>query len=261
MIKELIKYKQFIISSIINELKSSFSASKLKWAWAIFKPLSQVLIYAVIFSQIMHAKLPGVDYKHGYVVYLLSGMLAWNLFNEIVTQNVNLFLHNANILKKINFPRIVLPIISAGSGVLNNFLLFISMILIFFIFGYSFSITILWVFLLTGLVVILASGIGLILGILNVFIRDIGHIMSIVLPVWFWLTPIVYPESIVPEKYLFIIKMNPMYYIVHSYHNVIAYKANIDLHHLDVLLLLSLFLALCSIILFKKSKQELVDML
>ena len=113
------------------------------------------------------------------------------LFSEIIGRCLNIFIEQGNLMKKMSFPRITLPAIVVGSSLLNNFFLLIAVMGIFVVFGQQFSMTMLWVIPLTFSVVLLAMGIGLILGILNVFLRDIGQVVPIMLQIWFWFTPIV----------------------------------------------------------------------
>ena len=131
MFRSLWQYRHFVLSSIYNDLFAQFARSKLGGLWVIINPLSQVLIYALILSNILSSKLPGIDNKYAYAIYLMAGLLAWNLFSEIIGRCLNLFIAQANIMKKMSFPRITLPTIVVGSCMLNNLLLFISMLGIF----------------------------------------------------------------------------------------------------------------------------------
>lgn len=211
MFRSLWEYRHFVISSIRNELVSRFARSKLGGMWVIINPLSQVLIYAVILSNILAAKIPGIENKYSYAIYLMAGMLAWTLFTEIINRCLNLFIEQGNLMKKMSFPRITLPSIVIGSCLLSYILLFIAMLVIFALLGHQFSFVMLWLLPLTITLVTFALGIGLTLGVLNVFLRDIGQIVPIILQVWFWFTPIVYPESIIPESYRHLMNLNPMY--------------------------------------------------
>ena len=227
----------------------------------IINPLSQVLIYALILSNILAAKLPGIDNKYAYAIYLMAGLLAWNLFSEIISRCLNLFIEQGNLMKKMSFPRITLPTIVLGSCLLNNILLFMAMLGIFALLGHQFSITMLWLIPLTLIVVALALGVGLILGIMNVFVRDIGQGTPIVLQVWFWFTPIVYPENIIPESYRHLLSLNPMYPITSAYHQVLVYNKAPQLDSLIVISVISCALMLLSIFLFRRASGEMVDAL
>jgi len=262
MLRSIFQYRQFISSSIRNDLIHRFAASKLGGLWSILNPLSQVLIYALILSNVLHSKLPGlVDNRYAYAMYLMAGLLGWNLFNEIITRCLTMFVSQGNLLKKVNFPRIVMPTILGGSCIVNNLLLFVVMAVIFFILGHHFTIQILWLIPLTLSVVVLAMGMGLILGILNVFIRDIGEVIPIIMQIWFWFTPIAYPVSIIPVRYRHLFKFNPMYSIINAYHQCLVYNNPISVKPLFLLGPIAFFILMFSLFLFRRAGPEMVDVL
>lgn len=255
------RYRYFILSSIRNDFKAQFARSKFGGLWMIINPLMQVLIYALILSNILAAKLPGITDKYGYAIYLMAGLLAWNLFSEIITRCLNLFIANGNLMKKMQFPRIALPIIAIGSCLFNNLLLFISMMVVFLLLGYQFSVMMLWVFPLALVVALLATGIGLTLGVMNVFMRDIGQVVPIVLQMLFWFTPIVYPITIIPESYRHLLALNPMYSLVSGYQQALVYGNGFSLDSVIVVIGVALLLTLFSLFLFRRASAEIVDVL
>ena len=261
MLRSLWQYRHFVLSSIRNELISRFASSKLGGLWMIINPLAQVAIYALILSNVLSAKLPGIDNKYAYAIYLMAGLLAWNLFSEILSRCLNLFVEQGNLMKKMSFPRIALPAIVTGSCILNNILLFIAMLGIFALLGHQFSAAMLWLIPLTLVVLMLALGLGLILGIMNVFVRDIGQGFPIILQVWFWFTPIVYPENIIPESYRGLLMLNPMYPITSAYHKILVYNQSPDLIHIVSIFGVALALMLVSLFLFRRANAEMVDVL
>ncbi len=261
MFRSLWQYRHFVISSIRNELKSRFARSKLGGMWVIINPLSQVLIYALILSNVLAAKIPEIENKYSYAIYLIAGLLAWTLFSEIITRCLNLFIEQGNLMKKMSFPRITLPSIVVGSCLLNYILLFFAMLAIFALLGHQFSLIMLWLFPLTFILVTFALGIGLTLGVLNVFLRDIGQVVPIILQIWFWFTPIVYPESIIPEKYQHLMNINPMYPIVNSYHKILVYNETPQLQELAPISVIALTILLISLFLFRRASAEMVDVL
>ncbi|MBF0559860.1 MAG: ABC transporter permease [Nitrospirae bacterium] len=261
MFRNIWQYRQFIFSSIRNELVLRFTRSKMGGLWMIIHPLSQVAIYALIFSNLMAGRLQGAGNKYAYTFYLMAGLLGWTLFNEIISRCLNLFIENGNLMKKVNFPRITLICIMIGSCLLNNIMLLTAILGIFALLGHNFSIVILLIVPLTLTVVVLAAGIGLILGITNVFMRDIGQIMPIILQIWFFLTPIVYPESIIPAHYRQLMNLNPMYTIIASYHQILAYNSVPQLKNIAIIAAISLALAAISLFMFRRASSDIVDVL
>lgn len=261
MLRGLWDYRGFILSSIKNEFVARFARSKLGGLWMIIHPLTQVAIYALILSNVLGARLPGIENKYAYALYLIAGIVAWNLFSEIVSRCLTIFIDQGNLMKKMRFPRIALPVIVVGSCLLNNLLLFGAALVIFALLGHAPNIQMLWLFPLTLAVVGLALGVGLVLGVLNVFLRDIGQVVPIVLQVWFWFTPIVYSVNIVPDYLKSTLDANPMYALVSAYHNVMVYQVAPDFNRLAITVAIALGLMLLGLFMFRRASAEMVDSL
>lgn len=254
-------YRHFVLSSIRNELVSRFARSKLGGLWMIINPLVQVAIYALILSNVLAAKLPGVDGQYAYAIYLLAGLLAWTLFNEIVSRCTSLFIEHGNLLKKMSFPRITLPAITVGASFFNNLLLFIAMLGILLLLGHQFSPVIFWLLPLSIIVMAFGVGLGLILGVLNVFLRDVGQFVTIALQMWFWFTPIVYPATIIPEGYRHLLDFNPMYPLTNAYQQVLVYGKSPDVADILVTGGIAIALSVIGLFLFRRASEEMVDVL
>jgi lipopolysaccharide transport system permease protein len=261
MLRDLWSYRNFVFSSIRNELVSRFVRSKLGGVWMIIQPLAQVAIFALILSNVLAARLPGIESKYGYASYLLAGILAWSLMEEILNRCLNLFIGQANLIKKMHFPRITLPVIAIGSSLVNNLLLLAALLFIFLLLGNNFGWVMLWIVPLTLAVVLVSAGVGLILGILNVFLRDVGQVIPIVLQLSFWLTPIVYPVSIIPEQYRHLMNLNPFYHMIEGYHQVLVYGQMPDLLALFWLYLSGALLVVLGMFMFWRANEEMVDVL
>lgn len=255
------RYRHFIISSIKNDLRSRFARSKLGGLWMILQPLAQVAIYALVLSRIMEAKLPGITSRYAYVIYLMAGMIAWSLFAEVVSRSLTIFVDSGNLMKKMAFPRVCLPIIVGGSSLISNLLLLVTAIGVFLLIGQPLSWAMLWLPLLIGINLAFALGLGLILGVLNVFVRDVAQVMTVVLQLLFWLTPIVYMPSIIPERLRAILEFNPMMHMVVAFQSVILYGRAPGIAGLIVMTLAAFVLLLFSLILFRRAAPEMVDVL
>ena len=254
-------YRYFILSSIKTEFYSRFARSKLGAFWMVLHPLAQVLIFALILSQIMTAKLPGVETQYAYPVYLLAGMLGWSLFSEILSNLLTVFINNGNLLKKMAFPKLALPLITIGSALINFMLLLLMMFVVFAFLGHMPLHALYWLPLLVLITIGLSVGVGLILGTINVFIRDIGQFMTIIMQFWFWLTPIVYMPSIIPEKYHGLLMMNPMTGIIMGYQNVLVYDKAPDAELLIYPSILAVITMTLALIIFRKASEEMADVL
>ena len=206
----------FILSSIKRELLTPYMRSRAGRLWNLIHPLVMVLIYALVLSEILSAKLPGIDNRFAYALYLLAGMAPWVYFNEMITRGANLFLVNENLIKKLCFQHSALVWIYLGVCGINH-LIFLMLVLMGYIFlghplGWeTLSVIGLWIPL-----TILGSGIGLLAGLLNIFVRDIGQLVPIILQFTFWLTPIVYMPKILPESYQSWLEWHPFFVLVNG---------------------------------------------
>ena len=252
-------YRSFVLGSVKREFQSRYSNSMLGAAWTVLNPLAMILVYTVIFSQIMRTKIPGLDSTFAYSVYLCAGILTWGFFTEITLRSLNVFLENANLIKKVSFPRICLPIIvvlSSGLNFLIIFALFTGFLVLSGMFpGWPF------VALLPVLVVqiALAVGLGIMLGILNVFFRDVGHFFGIFLQFWFWLTPIVYPSAILPEAVRPLVQVNPMYPVITAYQSILVNGQWPYWLSLAPTAMLALVVCALGLMLFRRRASEMVD--
>lgn len=255
------RYRFFISSSIRTELRTKFVRSRLGGLWMILNPLAQVLIFAFVLSAILSAKLPGIDNRYAYAIYLMAGTLGWSLFAEIVNRCLTLFIDNANILKKLAFPRIALPSIVVGSALVNNVLLFVAILVIFGILGHAPGSALIALPLVMLITVALALGFGLALGVLNVFIRDVGQVVPVVMQFLYWFTPVVYMVNIIPEQYRSWLALNPLVPIVVAYHEILLYNRVPDFGSLLTVTWTALVMLVVALVLFRKAGAEMVDQL
>lgn len=259
--RELYRYRYFILSSMMTELRAKFARSRLGGVWMVLHPLAQVAIYALILSAVLASKLPGIDNRYAYAVYLMAGMLGWSLFAEIFGRSLNVFVDNGNLLKKMMFPKMALPLTILGSALINNILLFGAIIVVFGVLGHVPSAQVLWIPLLLLLPITLGLGLGLIAGIMNVFIRDISQIVPILLQFWFWLTPVVYISTIIPAQYRGWLMLNPMSSVVIAFQNVLVYHKAPDWGTLLYPSLIAAVSLAIAAFMLKRSNEEMVDML
>jgi len=252
-------YRGFILGSVRREFQVRYRNSLLGSAWAVLNPLAMILVYTLIFSQVMRAKLPGIDSSFGYSIYLCSGILTWGLFAEIVGRGQNVFLENANMIKKINFPRICLPIIVIVNAGLNFTIIFGLFSLFLVISGNFPGWSYLAVFPVLVLQVMFSIGLAIIFGVLNVFFRDVGQFVGVLLQFWFWFTPVVYPAAIVPERFQPLMDMNPMKVFISAYQNILLNGTPPSWVGLLPVLVLTLAVCLFAVRLFRKRSGEMVD--
>lgn len=259
MLKAILGYRQFIYSCVRREFQTKYQQSLLGSLWAVLNPLAMIIVYTVIFSQIMRAKLPGIDSSFAYSIYLCAGTIAWGLFSEMLVRCTSIFIDNANMLKKINFPRVCLPIIVSLSAFVN-FLIIFSLFLIFLlIIDYFPGWTIVGVIPLLLVQIMFAAGLGILLGVINVFFRDVGQFLGVFMQFWFWFTPIVYPINIIPENLRGLLVINPMYHIIKGYQDIFMRNVCPDWSGIFIVGLLAVGVCMFAIRLYHRHIGEVVD--
>lgn len=252
-------YRGFVLGNVKREFQLKYRNSLLGAAWTVLQPLAMILVYTVIFSQVMRAKLPGVDSSFGYSIFLCAGILTWGLFSEITTRSQNMFLDNANLLKKLTFPRLCLPVTVVATGLLNFAIVF-GLFTAFLVMTGNFpGVAYVALLPLLALLVMFAAGLGMVLGVLNVFFRDVGQFYGIFVTFWFWLTPIVYPPSILPEGLQPFMFINPLAQWMAAVQGVLVRGEWPQWSSLLYPLALAVGLCLLGLRLFRKRAGEMVD--
>jgi len=253
------QYRGFVLSMVAREFRSRYMGSLLGGIWSILNPLAMIVIYTVIFSRVMQAKLPGIDDPMAYGLFVCAGLLPWIFFTELLSRFPNIFIEQATLLKKISFPRITLPVIALCSATIN-FIIIFSLLLIFLLITGRFPG---WVVLAYIPLLIIQQmfvvGLGVMLGSMNVFFRDIGQFVGVVLQFWFWFTPIVYVVTMVPEEAQRLLPFNPMTSFVQAYQGIILQGVWPNFMHFKVHLLGAVIALTVGFFVFHKLADEMVD--
>lgn len=214
ILRECWNFRGFIAASVKRDFVSRYLGTQLGWFWAIAQPLALILIYTLVFAEIMKPSLPGHDSRFAYSIYLCAGILLWQLFSDLVNRAVGVFVHNAGLLKKVSVPKLALPIIAALSGLTSFAVVAVLFLAFLAIIGSVPFPALLAMVPVLILVVALAMGLGVLLGTVNVFYRDVEQSTSMVLQFWFWLTPIVYPARALPDFFEAVLAWNPLWPLV-----------------------------------------------
>jgi len=192
-VRELYAYREILLNLVRKELKVKYTASVLGAVWSLLNPV----VFLAVFSFVVIVT--GNALPH-YPVYLLSGLLAWNLFSSSLLQGARSVVDNASLVKKVYFPREILPLASVGVTLVDFVLQSAVLLLFMLVTGYGFHLHVLWMYPLavaTLLVFTLAATLWV--AGLNVRYRDVQHLLNLGLLVWFWMTPIVYPGALVQD--------------------------------------------------------------
>lgn len=249
-----LSYKFLLSQLIIREIKSRYKQSALGYAWVLLNPFLQLLVYSFVFSIIFKFPTNNIPYS----IFLFIGLLPWIYLQSSLSTVTLCLVDNADLLRKVYFPREVLiySIIIAKS---IDFL-FASLILLLFLFYYNIPIlsTTILIFPLLFIQIILMTGLGLVLSTFNLFYRDIQYLVNLLLMLWMYLTPVVYPLSLVPKNMVFFYKLNPMVGIIEGYRSAILNNP-FDTGTIGWSILISSIVFGIGFIIFKKSERIFSD--
>ena len=251
--KELYQYRELLKTNVQKEIRGKYKGSFLGILWSFLNPLLMVLVYALVFPYIMKTN---VD---NYLVYLITGVIPWNFFTTCITTGCNCVWINGGIIKKVYFPREILPISVVSAGLIN-FLISCVIVLLFVLFGgIGLSLQLLWLPLIAIIQGALSLGLLFILSAINVYVRDIEYLVGFLLNLLFYATPILYTVDMFPEKIRWVLYLNPMTTIIESYRNIFYYQQSPVLSSLMIVLVASFAILMLGYLIFKKLERGFAE--
>ena len=211
------RYNYMLLQLIKRDFKVRYRGSILGMLWSVLNPLLNMIVLSIAFSQVFKA----VD---NYSMYLLSGLVLFNFFGESTNQGLTAIVSNFGLISKVYFPKFILPLSKVISSTINLLLSFVA----FLVISSFIDIHIWWGYLLILYVfitlILFASGVSFILATLQVFMRDIQHLYSVILTAWMYGTPIVYPIDVIPQFFLPIYRANPLYIYIDFFRQITLYS-------------------------------------
>lgn len=219
IMKELYRYREMIFRLVKRDLKGRYKGSLLGFLWTFINPLLQLIVYTMVFSTILRS---GVE---DYYIYLFVALVPWIFFSTSVSSGASVIWTQQDMVKKIFFPRIVLPISFVTAQFVNMILSFIVVIIVLEATKYGYSIeSLLYLPIIMLIEYILALGFAMIVSAVTVYLRDLEYLLTIITMAWQFLTPVFYGMNQVPDKILPILLMNPMTPIIIAYRDILYYK-------------------------------------
>lgn len=253
MISELYQYRQLLKSNVRKEIRGKYKASFLGVLWSFVNPLLMTLVYAIVFPFLLRSSQPH------YTTFIVIGILPWNWFTTSIAQGTNSILTNGGIIKKVYFPRVILPLSIVTSG-LVNFIISCVIILIFLICsGIGFSVYMLYLPLIIVIQFILQLGIVLITSSVDVYVRDTEYIINFLISLLFYATPILYSLDMFPEKLRFFLNLNPVGTLVLAYKDIFYFQTNPNFLQLGYALVVALVILFIGIKVFNKLEKGFAE--
>ena len=254
VLKELYEYREMMFSLVRRDLRGRYKGSVLGFAWTFINPLLQLLVYTFVFSYILKSNI------EDYYLFLFVALIPWIFFSASLSAGAGCIRAQGDMVKKIYFPREVIPISFVTGQFINMLLSFIVVFIVLVVSGKGISIIpIMYLPLIMIIEYILALGFTLIISGLVVYFRDLEHLVAIITMVWQFMTPIMYDSSIIPEKVLPLYNINPMTSIIVAYRDILYYQRVPRLSTLTNAVVFGLFILIIGFVLFSRLKKHFAE--
>jgi ABC-type polysaccharide/polyol phosphate export permease len=217
LFRDSFRYRELIWALALKELKIRYKRSVLGFMWALLNPAFMMLVLTLVFSSIMKLPIPH------YAIFLLSVLLPWTFFSQSLSYAVEAIVSNGDLIKKVAVPKLVFPMAAIVSNLINLLLSLIPLMILVPVLHHPFYWT--WIYLPVPILalVIFTLGMTFFFAAANVYYRDVAHILQVVLSAWFYLTPIIYPIDMFPKQYQWILKLNPLIYVINGFRLSVYY--------------------------------------
>ena len=251
--KEIYRYRHMLMTLVKQDINGRYKGSFFGFLWTLLNPLLMLVVYSIVFQFVFRSNI-----EH-YPIYLFICLMPWNTFANSIANGTTCVSNNASILKKVYFPREVLPL----SVVISNTIQYFFSVVIIFIALLVSGVGISWYALLLPLVVLVqitfAFGLILMLSAANVYVRDVQYMMNPIMMIWMYASPILYSITMVPEKWLWLYKLNPMVSILQGYQNILYDQTLPDFKSLGIVFLVSLGICVIAYLIFNKFQRRFAE--
>lgn len=251
-LRKAIYLKDLTLSLVNKDIKSKYKSATLGFLWIIINPLLQMIVLTVVFSIFLK-----IEVKN-YPLFVFSGLLPWTFFALSLQSGTSSLIANRDLIKKTNFPRYLLPVSSVLAH-LFTFLLALLLLILFVIIIFCSDLSLILLIPIILLQTILSISIALFLSSLDIYYRDVSFILQTVIMIWFYITPIFYPVTLVPKDFLFFYNLNPMVGIINAFQSIFLHRSITDWNSVAVSAIETMILLPISIFVFSKRSKYFAD--
>lgn len=255
--KELSEYRDLFYFFVSRDIKVRYSQTVLGGLWAIIQPFFSMIVFTLFFGVLAKVPSDGIPYP----IFNFSAMIAWTYFAGAITGSGNSLVGNAHLVSKIYFPRLIIPLTPVIAGLLDFFVAFVVLVGMMLYYHIYPTITVLFLPVLIILMMLAASGIGMFLATLNAKYRDIKYTIPFLVQLGMFASPIVYPASMVPEKYHLIYALNPMVGVIEGFRSILLGTVAFPTEMLLVSALISVSLFIIGVLYFKQMERYFADII
>jgi homopolymeric O-antigen transport system permease protein len=211
--KELWAYRELLYVLTMRDIKVRYKQTVLGFAWAIIQPVMMMVVFSIFFGGL--AKMPSDGFP--YPIFVYAALLPWTFFANSITNSANSLVGSANLVSKVYFPRLIIPISSIGSGLVDFAIAGAILLLLMVYYGVSWTSNLLMAPILVAAAALTALGVGTFLAALNVAYRDFRYVVPFLVQFWMFVTPVVYPASLVPREWQWALYLNPMAGVIEGF--------------------------------------------
>lgn len=255
-LSDLWQYRDLLLMLTKRDIKVRYKQTALGAGWAIIQPLFTVLIFTLFFGKF--AAMPSDEIP--YPLFAFAGLLPWSFFSSSVTKSAASLVVNSNLITKVYFPRMIIPVSTIIAGLLDFLIAFVFLILMMIYFKIGITLNILILPFLILLMAILSLSLGMWMAGLNVKYRDVGQAIPFLIQIGFFLSPIIYPVSIVPEKWRWLMAFNPITGLIEGFRSALFGK-NFDLFSLAFSALITILIFVIAVYSFRRMEDDFADVI
>lgn len=256
-LRELASAYELLYIWTLRDFKVRYSQSLLGAAWAILQPLSLMIVFSLIFALFIRVPTDGIPYP----IFAYSALLVWTFFANSLSMAMPSLINNINLVSKIYFPREILPISANLVSMIDFFIAALIFAPLMIMYRISVGWTIIFLPLLLVIQIVFTLGISLAAAAINVFYRDVRFVIPLALQIWMYLSPVIYPASLVPERLQFFYFLNPMATLIESYRGIIFFNQPPDWFYLSITIAITTVVILTSYRYFKRAERQFADLI
>jgi ABC-2 type transport system permease protein len=246
---ELLHYRYLVQQTVRRNIVVRYKRSALGIAWTMLNPLGTTLIMAIVFSKVFGG-------TSAYAAYVLSGLIAWTFFSQTTSDAMGNLIWGGDLLKRIYIPRTVFAVSSIGTGLVNLALSFVPLLVVMLTSGLPLKLPALFLPIPTLLLAMFSLGMGLLLSSIAIHFVDVAQMYQIILTAWMYLSPVIYTEEMLPQQYVWIVHLNPMYYLIKLFRTPIYDGRLPDLNELAISTAIALVTLVAGWIIFSHKADE-----
>jgi homopolymeric O-antigen transport system permease protein len=251
---ELWQYRELLYFLTLRDIKVRYKQTLMGVAWVIIQPLTTVLIFTLVFNRFVRLDTGSLPYP----LFALSGLLLWLFFANAVTNSTHSLISNANLITKVYFPRMFIPAASVGAGLVDLSVAFLLLVVLSFYYGVALTLNILLLPLFVLLMALLALGVGLLSAAVTVKYRDLRHALPFLIQLWMFASPVIYPTSIVPERWKWLVVINPAAGIIEGFRASLTGQP-FDWVHVSISAVITLAVLVCAVYIFRRFEDTFAD--